>query len=137
MRIQTRRAPRAQSIVVVHTFLLDCLRYASSAHLLFLASLGIGLMGFQHTPAFYPIGIYSTGNTNHLSTIRSAGFNLVAGAADQKYLDFAEGQGLKVLAAPGTSAGKNFSKAKALNTIKALNTHPALWAWYLVDEPDL
>ncbi|MCX6896208.1 MAG: hypothetical protein NTZ16_12065 [Verrucomicrobia bacterium] len=44
---------------------------------------------------------------------------------------------MKVLASPGTTAGLKFDAARARAAINAVGGHPALWAWYLVDEPDL
>jgi hypothetical protein len=88
------------------------------------------------TSSFYPIGIYSV-PAKDLQTIQEAGFNVVAGRADKKYLDAARDLRLKVLASPGTSAGKGFNATLARRTIASFDSHPALWAWYLVDEPDL
>lgn len=85
---------------------------------------------------FYPIGIYSVG-TNDLEVVREAGFNVVRGPARVSYLDAAASRGLRVLAEPGTAAGTNFNALRARSTITRLESHPALWAWYLIDEPDL
>jgi hypothetical protein len=86
---------------------------------------------------FYPIGIYSVSKPGDLATVRQAGFNAVAGPAEASYLNAARTNGLKVLASPGTSAGLRFDAAAARRRVKAFDSHPALWAWYLVDEPDL
>lgn len=86
---------------------------------------------------FYPIGIYSVSNTNDFRTVSEAGFNLVAGSANAGYLDAARQANLKVLASPHTSAGPNFNAAAARRAVSAFDSHPALWAWYLIDEPDL
>jgi hypothetical protein len=86
---------------------------------------------------FYPLGIYSVSNTNDLKNISQAGFNLVAGSAEKHYLDAAANFGLKVLASPHTSAGTNFNALAARKAISLYDQHPALWAWYLIDEPDL
>ncbi|MBU6401936.1 MAG: hypothetical protein KGS61_16590 [Verrucomicrobia bacterium] len=85
----------------------------------------------------YPLGIYSVPNATDLPLVRQAGFNLVTGPPTRPYLDAALTNGIKVLAAPGTSAGPGFDPAAARRTVHALDAHPALWAWYLVDEPDL
>ncbi len=85
----------------------------------------------------YPIGIYTGGRTNDLPAIKAAGFNIVTGPASKSYLDAAKRQGLKVFAMPHTSAGPAFNAAKARGAVRAYDGHPALWAWYLIDEPDL
>ena len=87
--------------------------------------------------SFYPIGIYSVPSTNDFASLKQAGLNLVVGRAEQSYLDAAWDAGLKVLAAPGTSAGPAFNPANARQIVKQFDRHPALWAWYVVDEPDL
>lgn len=87
--------------------------------------------------AFYPLGIYSVPTTNDLKTVRRAGFNLVAGPANAEYLNAARTLGLKVLASPQTSAGPDFNASAARHAVRQSDSHPALWAWYLIDEPDL
>ncbi|MEK7674959.1 MAG: hypothetical protein AAB676_03875 [Verrucomicrobiota bacterium] len=86
---------------------------------------------------FYPLGIYSVPTTNDLQIVREAGFNLVTGSANKAYLDAAQALGLKVLASPNTSAGSDFDAEAVRRAVLAFDPHPALWAWYLVDEPDL
>ena len=86
---------------------------------------------------FYPLGIYAVNSTNDYAMVRASGFNLITGPAEQSLLDAADAAGLKVLASPGTSAGPGFNLEAAARTVKAFDAHPALWAWYLVDEPDL
>ena len=85
----------------------------------------------------YPVGIYSVGSSANLPDVAEAGFNLVTGPADIDYLDTAERNGLRVLASPGSSAGASFNSAKARSKIAQLDRHPALWSWYLIDEPDM
>lgn len=97
-----------------------------------------GLTACRHPRAeFYPIGIYAVRQTNDLAVVRAAGFNVVTGPANRAYLDAAQRQGLKVFAPPGTSAGPKFNAAAARAAVRAFDRHPALWAWYVVDEPDL
>jgi hypothetical protein len=98
---------------------------------------GCRLLPRKANAPFYPIGIYSVPSTNDFASLKQAGFNLVTGSAEKGYLDAAQAAGLKVLAAPGTSAGRGFNLANAAKTVKAFDVHPALWAWYLVDEPDM
>ena len=95
----------------------------------------LAVIGCQTTRPF-PIGIYSVPLTN-LSVVREAGFNLVVGGAEKSYLDTAASNGLQVLAHPGTSAGPGFNAQRARATVRAFDSHPALWGWYVVDEPDL
>ena len=85
----------------------------------------------------YPVGIYSVGGSLNLPDIAEAGFNLVTGPAEIDYLDAAQRNGLKVLASPGSSAGESFDGVKARSTISLFDRHPALWSWYLIDEPDM
>ncbi|MCX6924600.1 MAG: hypothetical protein NT154_15500 [Verrucomicrobia bacterium] len=89
------------------------------------------------TRAFYPLGIYAVNSTNDYAMVRAAGFNLITSPAVKSCLDAANAAGLKVLASPGTSAGPGFNPDAAKKTVKAFDAHPALWAWYLADEPDL
>jgi hypothetical protein len=77
------------------------------------------------------------GKTQDLATVREAGFNVVVGPARRAYLDAAQAQGLKVLASPGTSAGPKFDPAVLRKTLRQFDQHPALWAWYLLDEPEV
>jgi hypothetical protein len=103
-----------------------------------LFALLVGSSGCQHHRAsFYPLGIFSDATTNSFATLREAGFNIVQGPAQKGFLDAASASGLKVLASPGTSAGTNFNALTAQRVVAAIDSHPALWAWYLVDEPDL
>jgi hypothetical protein len=85
----------------------------------------------------YPIGVFGVRSTNDFAAIRGVGFNLVAGSANRPYLDAAHRAGLRVLASPHTSAGSNFNAQAARQAVAQFDDHPALWAWYLVDEPDL
>lgn len=86
---------------------------------------------------FYPIGIYSVYRTNDLSELAQAGFNVVSGVARQDYLDAAAAVGLKVMAAPGVTMNRGFDPDGMRDAVRRFDRHPALWAWYLVDEPDL
>ena len=127
---------------VVPTALLrtKCLRRltAAATRVLSLFALLLLSLGCRHArPAFFPLGIYAVPSTNDLMIVREAGFNLVTGPAEAAYLDAAQREGLKVLATPGTTAGPGFRPKAARRAVAALDAHPALWAWYLVDEPDL
>jgi hypothetical protein len=96
----------------------------------------IGCSACQHIAPPFPIGLYSVPPSD-LAQVRAAGFNVVTGPATKAYLDSAERRGLKVLASPGTSAGARFDANRARQIVARFDSHPALWAWYLVDEPDL
>lgn len=88
------------------------------------------------SPAF-PIGIFGVPSTNDFPQLKAVGFNTIVGRADQSYLDAAQAAGLRVLIQPGTQAGPKFDPALLEKKVRALDRHPALWAWYLCDEPDL
>lgn len=103
-----------------------------------LCLVAVALTGCRATKdSFYPIGIYSVPSTNDYREIRQAGFNVIAAGASQATLDAATRNGLRILASPGTSAGPQFDADAARRTVRAYDNHPALWAWYLVDEPDM
>ena len=88
-------------------------------------------------PAAFPIGLYSVGSETNLAEIADAGFSLVAGPARRGFLDAAKANGIGVMASPGSSAGDHFNPAKVRSTVAKLDGHPALWSWYLIDEPDM
>jgi hypothetical protein len=79
----------------------------------------------------FPIGIFGVPSTADFPEIRKAGFDVVVGPSTWEYLGSARQTGLKVLASP-PSKGRPSSVS-----IRTLDAHPALWAWYLIDEPDL
>ncbi len=91
----------------------------------------------SRAPGFVPLGIYSGSELQDLPALRAVGFNTVVGPARQSYLDAARGSGLRVLAEPGSEAGPAFDPAAVQRRVRALDAHPALWAWHLADEPDL
>ena len=88
-------------------------------------------------PPFYPLGIYSVPGLKDLPAVRRAGFNLVTGPAERSFLDAAQTVNLKVLASLPTAAGPQFNALAVRRTVAALDFHPALWGWYLIDEPDV
>jgi hypothetical protein len=51
------------------------------------------------------------------------------------YLDAAQGFGLKVMV--GFERKENYTLPKVLERIRRFRAHPALWAWYLYDEPKM
>jgi hypothetical protein len=88
------------------------------------------------SPKFFPVGIYGVPE-DELSTVKKAGFNMVVATPTQGYLDFAERNGLKVLAVSGGNMpeGIRFDIPEA--RARSYDQHPALWGWYTFDEPDL
>ena len=106
--------------------------------LLAAALLALGTAGCRVArPDAYPIGLYSVGSVTNLAEIADAGFSLVAGPARRGFLDAAKANGIGVIASPGSSAGEHFNVAKVRSTVTKLDGHPALWSWYLIDEPDM
>jgi hypothetical protein len=87
--------------------------------------------------AFFPIGIYGVQTPEQLEVVKKAGFNTVVGPANATFLEKAQSLGLRVMASPGTSSGRGFNGQAMMDKIKAHDAHPALWSWYLSDEPDM
>jgi hypothetical protein len=96
----------------------------------------VGLCGCAPRPAFFPLGIYGVPKED-LPLAKAAGFNTVYAKATKDYLDAARQAELRVLATAGSSAGKGFNHAGVRSAVERLDAHPALWSWYLIDEPDL
>jgi hypothetical protein len=73
-----------------------------------------------------------------LAAIRHAGFNVVSGNfRDPAINAILHEFGLRYLTTPGTTAGFHFSTNAANAAVRDLDGDPALWAWYLVDDPDM
>jgi len=106
------------------------------AVLLGCAGVVVGMGGCAARPGYFPVGIYGVPKED-LPRVGEMGFNMVFAPASQDYLDAAQRAGLKVLASPGTSAGQGFDPARARLAAERFDAHPALWSWYLSDEPDL
>jgi len=79
----------------------------------------------------FPVGIYGVKSTTDFPEIRSSGFDVVVGPADWDYLGSARQASLKVLATLPPA------ERRSADDLRRLDAHPALWAWYLIDEPDL
>src|SRR5688572_11893241 len=90
--------------------------------------------GCAHKSSPMLIGIYDAPQ-RVLPKLREAGFNLVtiaSGETSQKdFLDAAAGSGISVILSP------KLESDAGLRETARLDKHPALWAWYLADEPDL
>ena len=115
-----------------------CVQLCQALGLVVLCLLALGLSGCGVIPkADYPIGIYSVGSATNLTDVAAAGFNLVTGPARRDFLDAAETNGLRVLASPGSHAGPKIDAAEVRSTVSRFDRHPALWSWYLIDEPDM
>jgi hypothetical protein len=102
---------------------------ASALACLALALLACGCGSLPKTR--FPVGIYSVPSTTDFPEIRQAGFDVVVGPATWDYLGSARDAGLKVL------ANLPPPDRRSPSAIRTLDAHPALWAWYLIDEPDL
>ena len=114
------------------------LQLGQALGLLAAALLALGTAGCRVArPDAYPIGLYSVGSVTNLAEIADAGFSLVAGPARRGFLDAAKANGIGVMASPGSTAGAHFNAAKVRSTVAKLDGHPALWSWYLIDEPDM
>ncbi|HIE19428.1 MAG TPA: hypothetical protein EYP72_00150, partial [Rhodospirillales bacterium] len=112
------------------------LQLGQALGLLAAAMVALGSAGCRVArPGAYPIGLYSVGSETNLAEIADAGFSLVAGPARRGFLDTAKANGIGVLASPGSSAGEHFNAAKVRSTVAEFDRHPALWSWYLIDEP--
>ncbi len=79
----------------------------------------------------FPIGLFGVPATADFPEVRKAGFDVVVGSSQWDYLGAAREAGLKVLATPPSISHQTEV------SIRTLDAHPALWAWYLIDEPDL
>lgn len=94
---------------------------------------------------FIPLGIYGV-NPPDMPCAAELGFNLVqsyqffgmSGEEQNKYLDTAKENGLMVFASlNGTQKLTEEHIAKIKATVMAHKDHPALYAWYLADEPSV
>lgn len=94
---------------------------------------------------FLPLGIYAV-NAAEMPKVKELGFNLVqsyqffdmAKAQKKEYLDTARKNGLMVFA--GLNGTKQLTKKHIVEikkTVNAFKNHPALYAWYLADEPEI
>ena len=103
---------------------------------LLLLLLNTGCTITPHTTPFV-IGLYGVDDTNTFREIRNLGVDIITGSSEVRFLDAAHRHGLRVFASLGTTAGLDFDPVQARRSILHADRHPALWAWYLIDEPDL
>lgn len=83
--------------------------------------------GCSTAPARFPIGLYDV-PPDSFARVAAAGFNTIVGPASQPTLDAARSNGLKIIGSVSVTDKEG---------IKAVRRHPALWGWYLFDEPDM
>jgi hypothetical protein len=112
-----------------------CVAFALS--LLFLFSGGCATERSDSSASFrsLTLGIYDAPQSA-LPEVKSAGFDVVTGEANAGFLRAARVAGLQVLA-PSSILRAGISEQKAEEQIRSLDRDPALWGWYLIDEPDL
>ncbi len=98
----------------------------------------------------FPLGIYQV-TEEDMQRVKEAGFDLIHlytwegsqdDAAARQYLDAARRAGLRVFMGfdRGRSSGRGLIQGDLghmARRVAALRDHPALYAWYLFDEPDL
>ena len=82
----------------------------------------------------FPLGLYGV-PPEAFPEVKAAGFNLVTGPATMEFLEAAAAHNLGVVAFSGAQAIQTNAARRA--TVNQLDKHRALWAWYLIDEPDL
>lgn len=89
---------------------------------------------------FFPRGMFETHDGTHVDTFKSLGFNAVNIAADKTALDTLQTKGMRGVVWLGDydDATCQFQKSDATITSKvtAIKGHPAILAYYLVDEPE-
>lgn len=86
----------------------------------------------------YPVGIAAPGGRTNYAILKEAGFShLRVNDASIENLDAAYAMGMKIISSPGLYAKKDFDKELVYKKTKYTDHHPALYAWYLADEPEL
>ena len=81
------------------------------------------------------VGVFGPGATNNYPYLKNIGVNTIVAGASSEVLDAAHSLGLQVIVQPGTHAGAHFNPVKAAEAIRNFDSHPAVKAWYFVDEP--
>lgn len=85
---------------------------------------------------FFPLGLYGVGQED-LSIAKDAGFNTVVAHPTDTFLDYAQRNDVKVLARSGSRSGSRINWDRPAKRARSFDRHPALWGWYIFDEPDL
>ncbi|MCK9316058.1 MAG: hypothetical protein M0Q48_07950 [Verrucomicrobia bacterium] len=98
---------------------------------------GSGCKVASSTRDAYLVGIYAPGNSTNYAMLRDVGFSHIVSSANLANLDAAHSAGLRVIAPPGLQAHQNFDTKRVWRTVRKADKHPALYAWYLIDEPDM
>lgn len=83
----------------------------------------------------FPIGLFGPGPVSQYQKLADLGFNTIVAGVSSEVLDGAFNAGLSVVGQAGTQAGSGFNSRKAAESINLYDVHPALKAWYVVDEP--
>src|SRR5262245_10112484 len=92
------------------------------------------LAGCARMPMQFPIGLYDV-PPQKFREVSEAGFNVVVSEASATALKEAQTYNLKILASTSSVSGSSERERRA--SLRKSDRHSALWAWYLVDEPDL
>ena len=99
----------------------------------------------ENGKTIFPLGIYEVA-TNYLSEVKSAGFDVVHlyrwesdrdNSACRDYLDACRAAGLRTFVGFDRRAIMADDREHVAQRIAALASHPALFCWYLYDEPEL
>ena len=93
----------------------------------------LGCAGLAKRPLV--LGLYDVPQ-EALPQVKEAGFDVVTGEAKASFLDAAHKAELKVLATSSVLIPE-VSGASVLDELQKFDRHPALWGWYLTDEPDV
>src|SRR5687768_15552436 len=101
-----------------------------------LCAMALVLVGCS-APAKRPLvfGLYDVPQ-QELSEVKAAGFDVVTGEASDSFLDAAHAAKLEVLAT-SSALVPGATRAGVIEQLHAFDRHPALWGWYLIDEPDM
>ena len=89
-----------------------------------------------HASDPFPIGIYGA-EKEDLSELKSLGFNMVIGPADDDFLISADQVGLKVIARLSNHYTKNVIHQTTVNNlVNKYENNNIIYAWHILDEPD-
>jgi hypothetical protein len=133
--LEPRRHPRVfslQRLALVRKFLsLAALKErifpAFASYWLTCCVFASALSGCSTPSREFPIGLYDV-PPEHFASVAAAGFNTVVGARSKRVLDEALTNRLKIIA---------IGAIPQPAVIPGLESHPALWGYYLFDEPDM
>ena len=109
------------------------MRSAFTNTIFFLAAMLAGCGTAPKSPL--SLGLYGVPK-EAMPEVKAAGFDVLYGSATSEYLDAARRADLKVLATSSVLA-RGATRAAVLDQLEKYDRHPALWGWYLIDEPDM